>query len=188
MYRLRITADLGFEVWQDIPGYEGLYQVSTYGRVKSLDHYVSNNHRNGLSLKKGRILEPQKYKGYRSICFSKDSVVRRFQIHRIVANVFIPNFNGYPIINHIDVNPSNNRVENLEWCTYSYNNNYDNAVSKRAVQLMKKIAMYDKNGNLLYEYDNSKEAGKDLGVSVGAIQKACTNRNKSCKGYVFKYL
>lgn len=109
------------EVWKDIKGYEGLYQVSNLGRVKRLNYW------NGFEYKNGeKILKPTNQKNtpgyYRSkvkLCNGKDK--RDFKVHRLVATAFIPNPNNYPIINHIDGNPLNNRVDNLEWCTQKHN-------------------------------------------------------------------
>lgn len=109
------------EIWKDIKGYEGLYQVSNMGRVKRLNYWNGHKYNNGE-----KILKPttqyvtdnyfrSKVKLYNG-CSKKD-----FKIHRLVATAFIPNPNNYPIINHIDGNPLNNRADNLEWCTQKHN-------------------------------------------------------------------
>lgn len=107
-------------IWKDIPSYEGLYQVSNDGKVRSLDRIDTLGRK-----RKGRILkqafDKKKYK-YVSLC--KDNKSKALKVHRLVAMTFIPNPNNYPIINHKDENPSNNHVSNLEWCTYKYNSNY----------------------------------------------------------------
>ena len=104
------------EEWRDIKGYEGKYQVSNLGRVKSLkDKY--NNYRE-------KILKPGNYRGYLYVNLCKEGKSKRFHVHRLVAIHFISNSNTYPQVNHKDENPSNNRVDNLEWCTTKYNINY----------------------------------------------------------------
>lgn len=98
------------EIWKDIKGYEGLYLVSNLGDVYSC-----------LSNKK---LKPGSDNGYLKVNLCKNNKVKQFTVHRLVALAFLPNENNYPCVNHKDENPSNNNVNNLEWCTYKYNNNY----------------------------------------------------------------
>ena len=129
------------EEWRSIPGYEGLYEVSSYGRVKSLEKYRYNNGRKQLL--KERILKPHNTKGYFMICLYKNKTYKSYQIHRLVAQVFIPNPDNLPEVNHRDENPGNNNVENLEWCDHKYNMNY-NDVLKRRSQRMKENGIYEK--------------------------------------------
>ncbi len=105
------------EIWKDIKDYEGLYQVSNLGRVKSLGN--SNT-------RKEKILKPVYHARYYQVTLSKNNVCIQYRIHRLVAEAFIPNPKHLPIINHKDENPLNNCVENLEWCDAIYNNNYNN--------------------------------------------------------------
>lgn len=119
------------EIWRNISGfgeYDKFYQVSNLGKVRSLDKYVSNG--NGVRFIKGRILK-QGYCGvYPSVILSNAQKVKNIPIHRLVAKTFIPNLNNLPCINHKDCNPENNNVENLEWCTYKYNNEYNDRIKK----------------------------------------------------------
>ena len=109
------------ETWKDIPGYEGCYQVSNTGLVKSLERRVPHGY-SGTQFFRERILTSNTRKdGYQYVFLSKNCVQTRFYIHRLVGMMFIPNPNNYPSINHKDGNPSNNVVENLEWCTQGYN-------------------------------------------------------------------
>ena len=110
------------EVWKAIEGYEGLYEVSTLGRVRSLDHYDSLGR-----LHIGVVLKPQLdgKKNYLHINLGGKSI----NVHRLVAKAFIDNPNGYVEINHIDEDKTNNCVSNLEWCTRKYNNNYGSKLS-----------------------------------------------------------
>ena len=132
-FRLRITGDIGFEIWQDIEGYEGYYQVSTYGRIKSVERVIYSN--GGHYTKKESIKIPSFNKNYYQIKLYRDNSYTIDRVHRIVAKTFIPNTKNLPCVNHKDENTKNNRVENLEWCTWLYNNNY----GTRKERVFKKI-------------------------------------------------
>lgn len=109
-----------FENWLPIPEYEDLYEIDTYGNIRSLDKEVKNN--NGYRIIKGKILKPKlDKKGYYRIGLTKDNKQKFYFIHRLVALTYLPNPNNYKVINHKDGNPKNNYVVNLEWCTYSHN-------------------------------------------------------------------
>lgn len=108
------------EEWRKIVGYEGLYEVSSLGRVRSLDRYLKNGHCS-YRLHKGKVLSPAKNtNGYFSVCLQG----KRFMIHRLVAQAFIPNIDNLPQVNHKDEDKANNSVDNLEWCDNIYNMNY----------------------------------------------------------------
>ena len=113
------------EIWKDIKNYEGLYQVSNFGRIKSLQREFYNKNQYGINSKRKtrEIIKKQRLTqfGYNSIGLSKNGVEQKFQVHRIVAQAFIPNSENKPCVNHINCNKTDNRVENLEWCTYSEN-------------------------------------------------------------------
>ena len=120
------------EIWKDIQGYEGLYQISNLGRIKSLERMIitSNNITKKISEK---ILKPCLRKnGYYSIVLQKNNKSKYYTIHRLVAKEFIPNPNNLPQVNHKDGNKLNNNINNLEWCTNSDNtqHGYDNKLYK----------------------------------------------------------
>lgn len=104
------------EVWENITGYEGLYQVSNLGRVKSLNY----KGKGVIKILKGYI----KRDGYETVTLMKDGIRKYLRVHRLVAQAFLPNPDNLPQINHKDENPLNNIVDNLEWCTPSYNTKY----------------------------------------------------------------
>ena len=111
------------EIWKDIKNYEGCYQVSNLGRVRSLTRKVKTF--NGVRTSNGQLLKPLKTNtGYYRVDLKQNQKDKYMSIHRLVAEAFIPNPNNYPIINHKDNNPQNNCVDNLEWCTQSYNVKY----------------------------------------------------------------
>ena len=114
------------EIWKDIKGYEGLYQVSNLGRIKTLEKDAICNNNNGVTRKvKEKILHPSiSNKGYMHITLRNGNIKCTKRVHRLVAEAFIPNPNKYPIINHKDCDKTNNCIDNLEWCTYQYNNQY----------------------------------------------------------------
>lgn len=182
------------EKWRDIKGYEGLYQVSNYGRIKSFKH------------KKIRILKTviNKY-GYERVILCKNNQNKNFSVHRLVAIAFIHNPNNYPQVNHKDENKSNNYVDNLEWCTRSYNCCYGNR-NKKIAEKMKIInkgkhysprTEFKKGENvkkvkcieLNKTYNSIIEASKELNISSGNITNVCKKKkyNKTAGGYRWEY-
>ena len=187
------------EVWKDIEGYEGYYQVSNKGRVRSLDRFVAvsnkkykNNTRKRMS---GKVLSPHLYNHgfYPAISLCKDNKWRTKRIHRLVAEAFIPNPNNYPQINHIDGNKQNNCVENLEWCTDRYNKdhakendlyNHDPKVpTKSVVQLDKETNEY------INRFDSIVDAANKTGANQGRISGCCKNKDGfyTSGGYKWMY-
>lgn len=150
------------EFWKPIPGYEGIYEVSSTGMVKSLPRSSSGK----VSVKTERTLSSvDDGKGYRTIKLCKNGKIRRFFIHRLVALAFIQNPENLPFVNHKDENPSNNNVDNLEWCTQRYNVNYGNSLIKMREAAIKSegrsICCYDLQGNLVKEYACFIDAVRD---------------------------
>lgn len=143
------------EIWKDIQGYEGMYQVSSHGRVRSLDRIVVRPNGNGDYFAKGKIIYVVLTKwGYNEVHLHKDNKTKIYKVHRLVAQAFIENPNNLPCVNHIDENKTNNNVSNLEWCTYKYNNNYGT----------KKNRQGEKNKN-----ENNPNSHKILCVNTGEI-------------------
>lgn len=173
---LRI-ADLAHEEWRDIKGYEGLYQVSNLGRVKSLPKYRRTIHE---YISKPIILSPRARgrKGYLSVALKKDGMTRQRGIHQLVAEAFIPNPNGYVEINHIDEDKKNNKADNLEYCSRSYNVNYGSRIAKQRLALVKPVEMLDDNGDVIMEFDSRKSAALYVGVDSSNIVRAIQNKWK----------
>ena len=109
------------EVWKDVRGYEGFYEVSSKGRIRNS--------------KTKHILSPGKPQGYHYVALYNNGVRKNKQVHRLVAEAFLENPNNYPIPNHKDENRTNNSIDNLEWCSYGYNNVYNGASIKRGEKL-----------------------------------------------------
>ena len=164
------------EIWHDIEGYEGLYQISNKGHVKSL--YKGSE----------RILRPviDRY-GYYRIMLYNDSVRKIFSIHRLVAQAFIPNLYNKPQVNHLDENKKNNSVDNLEWATAKENSNYGSRNEKVADSRSKPILQYSKSGDFIREWKSAAEVERVLGINNSDIIQCCKGRRKSSGGFIWKY-
>lgn len=161
----------------DFLGYPN-YSVTDDGRVFSLDY-----HREGYK----KELKPRLYCGYNRITLCKDGKVKYILIHRLVALAFIPNPDNLPIINHKDENPSNNNVENLEWCSIKYNNTYGTRLERSAIANWKPIRQFTKDGLFIKEYTSLKEAARQTGFYKSAISQCCNGKLKSSHGYIWRY-
>jgi hypothetical protein len=179
---------LSGEIWKDIKGYEGIYQVSNLGRVKSL-----NYHRECYE----KVLNQSTNKhGYLLAALCKNSNAKFFSVHRLVAQAFIPNPFNLPQINHKDENKKNNSIDNLEWCTAKYNNNYGTRKERmfqkinfrqRAEKLMIKVYQYDFEGILIKEWKSASDAGRN-GFNLQCVLSCCNNeRSKIHKGYIWSH-
>lgn len=163
---------MGIEVWKDIKGYENKYQVSNYGKVKSL-----NYRRTG----EDKLLKLQNDKdGYLVVNLSKNGKLKNVKVHRLVALTFIKNTNNYKIINHKDENKHNNNYNNLEWCTQSYNNLYGTHISK----ITKKIICMETKE----VFFSIKEAANKYKINGSDICSCCKKRLKTAGGYTWKYI
>lgn len=172
------------EIFKDIPGYEGLYQVSNLGNIRRI-LFINNQ----VQKKKITIIKKQTNKRNRiQASLYKNGKRKNLLVHRLVAMAFLDNPNNYPEVNHIDGNSLNNNVNNLEWCTKKYNmqHAYDNNLNHFKEHNKKTSKPIIRNDGK--KYDNSYSASKDLGVSVFSIRDVLKGRTKTCKGYTFTYL
>lgn len=168
------------EIWKSVVGYENLYEVSSFGRVRSVDRTTigktafsddSLYHFKGKILKQGN----RKTSGmpYKQVVLYKNKEHKTVAVHRLVAETFIPNPDNLPQVNHKDENPSNNNVSNLEWCTCKYNVNYGTATDRRALKT-RNNAYNQKpviclNTNIVYR--NSCEAERKTGIKANTIRE-----------------
>lgn len=164
------------EVWKDIVGFEGYYQVSSCGRVRR-----SDNHKIKSS--------PLNAYGYPQVNLYKDGKSHLYRVHRLVATAFIPNPNNLPMINHKDEVTTNNNVNNLEWCDAKYNVNYGSGKAKRALSRSKRVLQYSLTGQLIQEWKSATEAARELGFPQSGINWCCLRKPKhnSCKGYIWRF-
>lgn len=170
------------ETWKDIKNFEGLYQVSNLGRVKSLARKA------GFIIRKEHIIKSSvKENGYLKVNLYKDNKCINKNVHRLVAEAFIPNPNNYPCINHIDYNKANNIVDNIEWCSYAHNNKYSNCQIKAGKSTRIPILQYTKDGVFIKEWASATEASKILKLLNSPITACCKGRAKTAYGYVWKY-
>ena len=170
------------QIWKDIPGFEGKYQVNQVGQVRSLNYNRTGKVRR---LSPGLITN-----GYLQVGLYKDSKCKLYLVHRLVAQTFIPNPNNYSEVNHKDENKANNTVWNLEWCCRNYNMNYGTR-NKRVSEVHRKpIIMLDMNNNILACFYSLQDASEYVGKprdndNVGACARG---RKKTAFGYKWAYI
>ena len=170
--------------WKSVKKYNGLYLISDTGKV--------------FSVQTNRIMKTHHIKGgYEKVELTVDGKARKEFVHRLVADAFLPNPDNLPCVNHKDENPSNNSVENLEWCTYEYNSKYGTCQERRVAHTKyqhgaerpnaRKVYRYDMSGNLIAEYPSVADASKDTGYNKKSIAKACNGGLKKYMENVWSY-
>lgn len=179
-----------FENWKDIEGFEGIYQISDKGNVRSLDRTIicSNG---SIRFQKGTDIKPYiNEQGYRTVVLHNDGKHKMGRVCRLVADAFIPNTDRLPQVNHKDENKQNDEKENLEWCTCLYNltyndlhhrrNNKNNKKSKKVAQI--------KDGEIIKVFPSVREVERELGYNNGNISQCCNGKTKTSYGYEWVYL
>lgn len=170
------------EIWVDIKGFEGAYQVSTFGNVKSLDRTVTN--RTGVSrVLSGKLLKPQKCSN--KYLFVNLGLGRSRLIHRLVAKAFLDNPYDLPQVNHINGIKSDNNITNLEWVSCSDNHKHSYSNLNRKLHSKSKVVVISKS-DIEHNFNGCNEAASFLGVSPGSISSAVKNNHK-CRGWVVRY-
>lgn len=174
------------EIWKDIPGYENLYQVSNFGRVKS------NHHGRGH---KPKMLKNISRNGYVSVILCKNKSQKNVFVHRLVADCFVPNPENKPCVNHIDGDKSNPCSSNLEWCTQKENISHaiNNGLFKpnaryllnKAPRPTKPIYQFDKNGKFIKKWDSCRDVCNYLGVKDSHIYDCISGKCHSAYGFIW---
>ena len=193
------------EIWKPVTGYEGLYEVSNLGRVKSVERWVkrSDGHKNHILERIIKVF-PQN-SGYLQVGLHKNGAVEQFLVHRLVAETFIPNPENHPQVNHKDETKENNTVfvkedgtvdqerSNLEWCDQSYNNNYGTikerwgAKRKNRPDMSKKVLQCTLDGTVIATYPSTVEAERQTGVKCQCVGQCCLGRQKTAGGFKWRY-
>lgn len=177
------------EVWKDIAGYDGLYQVSNMGRVKSLERTRNMNlpGRKKRAPVSERILKFGQSQGYQAVTLARDGVNKKIRLHKLVALAFIPNPDNKPEINHKDGNKHNNCADNLEWVTPIENQRHAISSGLRDDSFRRKtVNQYDRDGNFIRSWNGYVEIKDVLGLPPQAICGCCKGRNPTAYGYVWR--
>lgn len=181
------------EIWKPVVGYQGLYEVSNKGRVRSMNRVTKG--RWGTQSFRGTILKAaNRTKGsknspfyYQGVNLHKDGKSKNMNVHRLVAEAFIPNPHNYPIVNHIDENPSNNDVDNLEWCTQKHNQNHGTLPERRRQLRHKKVNQYSLDGKFIKQFQSVIEASEATGLIRTSITNACKGHARTAGGCLWRY-
>ena len=161
------------EVWRDITGYEGLYQVSDQGRVKS------------FKWNKERFLKPSMDKdGYLLVTLCAGGKRKTLKVHRLVCGAFHENPDNKPQVNHINEDKTDNRACNLEWCTCKQNVNH----GSRNERVSKPVGQYSLDGKLIKLWPSTMEVGRQTGFSQGNISLVANGKYKQAYGFIWKYI
>ena len=177
------------EIWKDIAGYEGFYQVSNLGRIRSLDREVRCS--NSIRFYCGRVLScGMDNHGYMRVILARAGKHKCRQVHRLVAEAFILNPDNLPEVNHKDENPTNNCADNLEWCSKIYNLEYGTGRARSMqAQHRKPVQQFDLCGNLVAEFESVSNAARFIGKpkDAAAITKCCVGKHRTAYGYIWRY-
>ena len=182
------------EIWKAVEGYDGIYEVSNLGQVRSLDRYVpALCNRNGEIrnyLRRGKVLKQRKvFGGYMVVSFTVSETgthENRF-VHRLVAQAFVPGYREDLDVNHKDEDKTNNRADNLEWCSPSYNTQYGNRNTTMVEQRRRDVVMMSDDGTIIREFPSIQEAARAVGISAGHICRVCKGERNKAGGYRWKY-
>ncbi len=165
------------EIWMPVVGFEGLYEVSNLGRVKSLKRNTTS----------GGIMKTNINKGYEYVHLCKNGKHYNGKVHRLVAEAFLPNPQYKREVNHKDENKLNNSLANLEWATRKENSNYGTGAERAAQKCRKKIVQLDMDGNELHLWDSSLAIERTLGFAASNIRTVCIGKAKSAYGFRWKH-
>lgn len=166
------------EIWKDISGFEGVYKVSNKGNIKSLSRIDARGR-----LLKNKLLKLGKSKGGYYQVVLCNGFKKKYKVHRLVAMAFIPNPNNLPQINHKNEVKTDNRVENLEWCTPQYNVNYGNGIAKMREARKRPVYQINKEEIIVGIYATAYEASQKTGIDNSSICKCVKGLRESAGGF-----
>ena len=176
------------EEWRDVVGYEGLYQVSSEGRVKSLERKV-RHWRGGERIQKERILNPKTNRyGYLIVGLYAGGKQKMFAVHRLVCQAFHENLDNKPQVNHLNEDKKDNRACNLEWCTRKENCNHGTRNERSAKNRSKSVGQYTLDGDLVKVWQSANEVQRRTGFDRGSFSKAANGKYKQAYGFIWKYV
>lgn len=167
------------EIWKDIKGYEGLYMISSYGRVKSLNYHGAGAEKVLKAINDST--------GHLCINITKNGKQKQFEIHRLVAQHFIPNSENKQIVHHIDHNPYNNKVDNLMWCTPPEHASCHPERYKVAGKKPKLTNQYTLSGDFVKQWMSVADAARTLNYDRSYLINCCNGKHKSAYGYIWRY-
>lgn len=177
------------EIWKDIKDFEGLYQISNFGNVRSVDRCVYKSGWIKTNIAGTNLKQITDKDGYKRVKLSNKNYRKMPFVHRLVAQAFIPNPNNLPQVNHINEIKSDNCVYNLEWCNAKYNVNYGTRNTRlRSKAVCKKIAQIDLDGNTFKVWRSACEAAKTLKIVRSHILEVAKGRRKTAYGCKWKYV
>ena len=176
------------EEWRDVVGYEGLYQVSDQGHVKSLERTFINKSGRKRTVKE-RILKPDMGRGgYLLVNLHAGGKIRKFYVHRLVCEAFHENPDNKPQVNHLNEDKTDNRACNLEWCTAEENTNFGTRNERSAKALSKPVGQYTLDGELVKIWSSAREAQRQAGFNQSNISKVACGKYKQAYGFIWKYV
>ena len=171
------------EIWKDVVGFEGLYQVSDLGNVRNYEKTIWNGRHMPQIILATRVCKT----GYVDVHLCSNGKHHAKRLHRLVAQAFLPNENDFPEINHKDEDKTNNSLANLEWCNSHYNVNYGTCIKRRSENHKKQIIQKDLSGNFIKSWNGFITVERELGIWASCVRQCCMGRNKTAGGYCWEY-